>query len=164
LTRAGEAVVQEMEHLGMWIDLAHLSDAGVADIFRLTDGPVMASHANARKVHVHPRNLTDEAIKEIISRRGWIGLTFEGAFVSEPAEASIADVLRHLDHILELGGEHSVGLGSDFDGTSNTVPGLMNAGDYPDFAKQLVERYGEITARKILFDNFEHFLYRALPD
>lgn len=163
LTAAGMAVVKEMTRLGMWIDLAHLADAGVADILRLTDGPVMASHANARAVHHHPRNLTDDVIREIVKRRGWIGLTFEGAFVDDPAQASIDGVFRHIDHMLELGAEDALGFGSDFDGTANPVPGLSHAGDYAVFSKQLTERYGEAIAQKLTFTNFEAFLQQVLP-
>ncbi|WAH35335.1 dipeptidase [Alicyclobacillus dauci] len=163
LTRAGRAVVRELQRLSMWIDLAHLHDNGVRDILRLTDGPVMASHANARAVHEHRRNLTDDVIREIIRRDGWIGLTFEASFVSGSSRVTTDDVLRHLDHVLELGGEKHVGFGSDFDGTSHSVEGLSESQDYAPLAEQLVERYGRDVAQQVLFHNFESFLIRQLP-
>lgn len=163
LTEAGRRIVREMERLGMWIDLAHLGDAGVRDILALTDGPVMASHANARAVHDHPRNLTDDVIREIIRRRGWMGLTFEASFVADPEIAKLDDVFAHLDHLLDLGAEDAVGLGSDFDGTSHPLPGLAAADDYLGFAALVVQRYGETVARKLLHQNLERFLLRHLP-
>lgn len=163
LTQAGRSVVQEMNRLQMWVDLAHLADAGVQDVFSLTDGPVMASHANSRTIHEHPRNLTDAVIREISHRKGWIGLVFEGAFVASPDELSIDKVIRHLDHMLELGAEDVVGFGSDFDGTSNFVHGLENAADYKPFAEMVLERYGTALGNKILFENFERFLMTNLP-
>ncbi|GLV12437.1 diguanylate cyclase [Alicyclobacillus hesperidum] len=162
LTRAGRDVLREMQHLSMWIDLAHLHDAGVRDVLRLTDGPVMASHANARAVHAHRRNLTDDTIREIIRRQGWIGLTFEARFVAE-GQVRIDDVFRHLDHILELGGQHHVGFGSDFDGTSNDIVGLTASRDYAPFAQQVLDRYGRELGSAVLFGNFEAFLQRQLP-
>jgi membrane dipeptidase len=162
LTRAGRAVVRELQRMAMWIDLAHLHDAGVRDILRFTDGPVMASHANARAVHAHRRNLTDDVIREIIRRDGWLGLTFEASFLSDKP-ASSDDVLRHLDHVLELGGARHVGFGSDFDGTSNPVAGLSESRDYAQLAQTIRERYGNELAHRILFDNFEAFLLRQLP-
>jgi len=163
LTGAGRAVVKEMARLGMWVDLAHLADQGVKDVFSLCDGPVMASHANCRSVHVHPRNLTDAVIRELVSRNGWMGLVFEGSFIGPLETLSVAGVFTHLDHILELGGEHVVGFGSDFDGTSHSIPGLTDAADYAAFAGQLAQRYGPALAEKMLFSNFERFLGEVLP-
>ncbi|WP_303798006.1 dipeptidase [Alicyclobacillus macrosporangiidus] len=164
LTEAGRQVVREMARLGMWLDLAHLSDAGMSDALALTDGPVMASHANARAVHAHPRNLPDEVIRELIRRRGWIGLVFEASFVAPLERASTEDVFRHLDHILDLGGEDCVGFGSDFDGASHPLPGLADAADYAPFAEQVVARYGRDLGEKILWRNFERFLMESLPN
>lgn len=162
LTREGRAVVRELQRLSMWIDLAHLHDAGVRDILRVTDGPVMASHANARAIHHHRRNLSDDVIREIIRRDGWLGLTFEGSFVGD-GRVTVDDVLRHLDHVLELGGLNHVGFGSDFDGTSTRIHGLSSSRDYDSFSAQLEARYGAEVTRTILFDNFESFLARQLP-
>lgn len=162
LTRAGRAVVRELQRLSMWIDLAHLHDSGVRDILRVTDGPVMSSHANARAVHDHRRNLTDDVIREIIRRDGWLGLTFEASFVAD-THVTVADIFRHLDHVLELGGAKHVGFGSDFDGTSTAIDGLASSRDYASFAAQLETRYGNALATSILFDNFEAFLMRQLP-
>lgn len=162
LTRAGRAVVRELQRLSMWIDLAHLHDTGVRDILRFTDGPVMASHANARAVHEHRRNLTDDVIREIIRRDGWMGLTFEGSFVTD-GHATMDDVLRHVDHVLELGGQKHLGFGSDFDGTSTPVAGLEASRDYVALAERLQARYGKEVTADLLFHNFEQFLLRQLP-
>jgi membrane dipeptidase len=163
LTQAGRAVVKEMQRLGVWIDIAHLADAGVKDVFSMTDGPVMASHANSRTVLEHPRNLTDGVIREIVSRQGWMGLVFEGSFVASSKDLSIDQVFQHLDHMLELGAEDCVGFGSDFDGTSHPIPGLTTAADYKPFSEMVLERYGASLGNKILFENFERFLTTILP-
>lgn len=162
LTRAGRAVVREMQRLSMWIDLAHLHDAGVRDILRITDGPLIASHACARAVHHHRRNLTDDVIRELIRRDGWIGITFEASFVGD-GHVTVDDVFSHIDHVIEIGGDKNLGFGSDFDGASNDIVGLTNSQDYLSFAATLVARYGEPTAKRLLFDNFEAFLHRQLP-
>lgn len=162
LTKAGRDVILEMVRLGMWVDIAHLADQGVHDIFGLTDAPVMASHANVRSVHKHPRNLTDDVIREIIRRNGWIGLTFEASFLGEPGDVTVDDVFRHLDHLLELGAMECVGFGSDFDGTSHAVRGLSSAADYARLSERLVERYGEALAAKLCTLNFERYLQQIL--
>lgn len=162
LTAHGLAVVREAHRLGMWVDLSHLSDRGIADLFDRTSGPLMASHANCRSIHPHPRNLTDDVIRELFRREGWMGLVFEGSFVGKPADVTVDQLLLHLDHVLQLGGENYVGFGSDFDGTSHPMPGLSDAGDYRRFADLIRKRYGSALAEKILFQNFESFLQRTL--
>lgn len=162
LTAAGKRIVKEMESLQLWLDLAHLSDAGVRDVFATNLPHVMASHANARAVHDHPRNLPDDTILEIIRRDGWIGMTFEASFV-HTGPATVDSVFRHVDHVLQLGGENHLGLGSDFDGLSTSVLGLSSAKDYPSFAERLRARYGEVIARKLLHDNLMSYFARQLP-
>ncbi len=162
LTQRGRELVREMERLGLWLDLAHLGDQSTADALRTFDGPVMASHANARSVYAHPRNLTDAVIHEIRERDGWIGVTFEGSFVAEPEHLGVEAVLRHIDHLLQLGAEDHVGFGSDFDGTSHPVPGLVDMEDYHALSERLRERYGRRLAKKLLYENLERFLTRVL--
>lgn len=163
LTAAGHRMVEELDRLHMWVDLAHLADAGIHDVFRWSNGPVMASHANSRRVHEHPRNLTDDVIKELIARDGWIGLTFEASFLAPVTQAGVHHVLRHLDHMLELGAENHLGFGSDFDGASHPLPGLANAADYASLATHLEDRYGALLTEKLLYRNFDAFLKRVLP-
>lgn len=163
LTSAGRGIIEEMIQRSMWIDIAHLADRGVADIFEMTDSSVMASHANARQVHAHRRNLTDEVIAELIRRNGWMGITFEASFVAQE-QVGIDNVFRHVDHVLSLGGENTLGFGSDFDGTSNIVSGLSSADHYRRFAELVMYRYGDVIGEKILFQNFESYLERQLPE
>lgn len=162
LTRAGKQIVSMMEELQMWIDIAHLADAGVFDVFSITKGIVMASHANLRKIHEHPRNLTDDTVREIVRRDGWLGLTFEASFVAK-SEAGLEDFMRHVDHALSLGCERHLGFGSDFDGTSHALQGLATVSDYPKLAERLDKEYGRELAEKILYGNFLDFLSRQLP-
>lgn len=163
LTESGRTVLAELNRLHMWVDIAHLSDAGVRDVFRWSEGPVMASHANSRAVQAHPRNLPDAVIQELIGRGGWMGLTFEASFVGRGDSVHRVDLLRHIDHLLDLGAEDILGFGSDFDGTSSQVQELAEAADYESLAELLIHRYGVAVAEKILHRNFERFLASALP-
>ncbi|MCL6548522.1 MAG: membrane dipeptidase [Alicyclobacillus sp.] len=163
LTEAGRAVLKEMERIGMWLDIAHLGNTSTREALEAFDGPVMASHANVRARHAHRRNLPDPVIRELIRRRGWIGLTFEASFVAPPP-ATIEHVFHHLDHILDLGGQECVGFGSDFDGLNTPVCGLESAAAYAGLAERLAERYGSDLADRILFRNLYAFLERSLPE
>jgi membrane dipeptidase len=116
-TAFGREAIREMERLGMVVDVSHLSDKGFSELCDLATRPFIATHSNARAVCNHRRNLTDEMFGEIRDRGGLVGLNYYNDFiVEEGASASIDDVLRHIHHFLDRGGEDTLALGSDFDG------------------------------------------------
>src|SRR5215211_4848693 len=63
LTRLGRAAVQEMNRLGIVVDVSHASDRTTWDVLETSTHPVIASHSNTRALHDHPRNVTDEMIQ-----------------------------------------------------------------------------------------------------
>lgn len=122
LTDTGILFAQEMERLGILIDLSHLNDAGIRDVFIHTKGPVIASHSNARAICGHLRNVTDGMIREIAQRGGVIGINFYPRFLSGmPGEGRMADMVRHMKHMKKVGGIGCIALGSDFDGFGEPV-------------------------------------------
>ena len=117
LTAFGKAAVREMEEAGIFVDVSHLNDRGFFDLLDKAQKPFVASHSNARAVCPHRRNLTDEQIREMVDRKCLIGLNYYSPFLrSDGNAATLEDLWRHGEHILELGGEDCLALGSDFDG------------------------------------------------
>ena len=115
----GIEAIQYMEELGMLVDVSHLNDGGIADVLTYTKKPVLATHSNARSIANHPRNLIDEHIKGIAESGGLIGLCISPRFLRGSGnESTIEDMIRHLDYILDVGGEDVLAIGTDFDGTS----------------------------------------------
>ena len=161
LTPFGREVIQEMNRLGMVVDVAHLAPKGFWDVMELSTAPVIDSHANARAIHDHRRNLDDEQLKALFAKGGLIGLTYVPMFIGE-GDVSITDLLRHADHILSLGGEDHLGLGSDFDGIEQTVVDLRHGGDYPRLQEAMFKTYGDTVAKKILGGNFKRVLESIL--
>lgn len=142
LTDCGIHMIQEMERLGMLIDVSHLSDGGFWDVIRYTQKPFVASHSNAASVCNICRNLTDDMIRALGKRGGVMGLNFCTDFLCEPTEenrtsmggilssdcipvSQISDMVRHIRHISNVGGIEVCALGSDFDGIEN----LLEFGD-----------------------------------
>jgi membrane dipeptidase len=136
LTDLGRALIPEMDRLGLVHDLSHLSDVGAREVLELATGQVMASHSNCRAI-VEPgagdgeaqRHLSDDMIRAIVGRGGMIGLNLFDRFLvparEQPRRATIADCVRHIEHVCELAGDrHHVGLGSDLDGglTADQIP------------------------------------------
>lgn len=116
LTEFGKKVVEEMNKLGMIIDVSHLSDGGFYDVINLSKQPVIASHSNARAITNHPRNLTDDMIKKIAECGGVIGINYYSRFLGESNISTIKDIVKHIKHIKKTGGVDVLALGSDFDG------------------------------------------------
>ena len=124
LTEAGKDLVRECNRLGIMLDLSHLNAAGVRDVAKISDAPLVATHSNAHAISPHARNLTDEQLAVIRDSDGMVGLNFAVAFLRPDGQmredVSLDLMMRHLDHLIEHLGEDRVGLGSDFDGA--TVP------------------------------------------
>lgn len=132
LTDRGRAFVGRMEKMGMLVDVSHLSDRGFWDVAEVSRRPFVASHSNARSVCPCVRNLTDEMIRALSERGGVMGLNFCADFLRTVPEGEknpgrLEDVAAHARHILQVGGEDCLGLGSDFDGieTNEALPGAQ---------------------------------------
>lgn len=141
LTETGIAFLGEMERLGMIIDVSHLSDAGIWDVFRHTAKPFVASHSNARALASHPRNLTDEMIKALALRGGVAGINYCAAFLRDwedesKAVSRVADMVAHIRHFKEIGGIGCVGLGSDFDGIRSVLE-MKDPGELPLLEREM---------------------------
>lgn len=140
LTEYGIAVVKEMQRLGMAVDTSHLNEAGFYDIFAKTNHAPLASHSCCRALCDHPRNLTDEQLRLLIREGGYVGVNFYPFFLSDDGKADVKQVAEHIDHICQLGGEHAVGFGSDFDGIETTPDGLGHPGEIPNLLAELRRR------------------------
>ncbi|MDY5620435.1 dipeptidase [Faecalicatena sp.] len=119
LTAFGAQTVERMNELGMLVDVSHLSDGGFWDCIQISRQPICASHSNARALCSHPRNLTDEMLKALGENGGVAGLNFYPAFLCENGNAAVDDIARHALHMIQVGGEDVVAIGTDFDGFDN---------------------------------------------
>lgn len=116
LKEDGIRLLEWMSGKKIAIDLSHTSDRLAYDILDAIEGngfdiPVLASHSNFRAISDYPRNLPDEIAKEIIRRKGLIGLNFFAPFVHKSDPSTI---VRHLEYGLDLGGQDSLCFGADF--------------------------------------------------
>lgn len=154
LTLLGREVVRLNNEHRVWTDVSHLSIAGFWDVMELADLP-FASHSNARVICEHPRNLYDDQIKAMFRKQGLIQVVFCPAFINAGRDmASIADLIRHIDHLCALGGEKQIGFGSDFDGISDYITNLEHAGHYQNLVESLLKHYSEDQVRGFAYENF----------
>ncbi len=158
LTNFGLQLVQELNHLGVVIDVSHLSPKGVHDVLMVIKSPFIASHSNARSLCPHRRNLTDEQLAGIADSGGVVGVTFVPNLLDvEEGKAHLERVLDHIEHVARVAGVDHVGVGSDFDGffENERLPGLEDVSQMPNLTAGLLRRgYREEEIKKIMGGNF----------
>ncbi|QGQ96306.1 membrane dipeptidase [Paenibacillus psychroresistens] len=157
----GQRFVKECNKLGILLDVSHLAEAGFWQLMELSQAPVLASHSNTFELCPHPRNLSNEQIKAIITKQGAIGLTFVPYFVKSN-DPQISDLLRHIDHVCSLGGEDHLGFGSDFDGIETFIPHLEHVGQYDQLINELCKKYPADLVDKLVYRNWLNFLKNSL--
>jgi membrane dipeptidase len=117
LTAHGHDMVSAMEQLGIIVDISHLTDGAFWDVAQTARKPFIASHSNARALCSHKRNLTDDMIKAIAESGGVIGVNFVPFFIEDNAKTvSLEQIIHHIKHIMDIGGESVISIGSDFHG------------------------------------------------
>lgn len=146
----GFELLRAMDEAGVRADVSHLNEAGFWNLMERAELPPIASHSDCRWLCDVPRNLTREQVKAIIERNGYIGINFYSSFLRADGRATLEDAVRHIDAICEMGGEHVLGFGSDFDGIEAWPDGLGDPTGFPLLLDALRGRgYSEETLANI---------------
>lgn len=153
LTHFGKKIVQFHNEHKMLTDVSHLCDKAFWDVMEIAKYPI-ASHSNSRTLCNHRRNLTDEQAVEMFQKGGLIHVVYNPPFVSEKEEATIPDLVKHIDHFCSLGGVKQIGLGSDFDGIATFITDLENASKSQNLINELLKHYSEEEVRGFAYQNF----------
>lgn len=129
LTDFGRAVIAEMNRVGMVVDCAHAGIRSGLEAMRLSTKPCIFSHANARALREHERNITDEQIKAVAATGGVVGVNGLSQYLGT-GPAKIEAFVAHIDYMARLVGPEHVGIGLDFDPTTG-----------PTFDEAVVRKY-----------------------
>lgn len=150
----GEQVIQEMNRVGMMVDISHAGERTFYDALDISTKPIVASHSSARALCNHPRNLYDEQLKALAQKGGVAQVTLYSGFLKEEGAATILDAIAHLNHMVDVMGIEHVGIGTDFDGDGGII-GCVSASELINFTRQLLkQRYSEADIRRIWGGNF----------
>ena len=155
LSAFGRSVVEEMNRLGMLVDVSHISEKGFWDVLEHSKAPVIASHSNSKAICNHPRNLTDDQLKTLKANGGVAGINLYPNFLNNTDTSSIDDIIKHIEHITALTGEDHIGLGCDFDGIECTPTDIKGVQDiHRIFERLLSLNYSNEFIEKFACGNF----------
>jgi membrane dipeptidase len=154
LTIDGIDYIKKMEELNMIIDVSHGSNKLVEDVLNNTSKPFVASHSNCYSVTNVGRNLNDNLLRKMIERECVIGINFCSEFISDRSDkvSTISDIIKHIDYMIDLGGENSIGFGADLDGINSKLE-IKDSGNMKEIVRALEKRYSKSIVKKICSEN-----------
>ena len=161
LTDFGKEVIKRCFDIGIIPDISHASIKSANDIFNIAEGvrkPVIASHSCSFAAYHHARNLRDDQFERIKSLGGIVGLSFCRYHLTNKNDKCNTDnILAHLEHYLEIGGEDTVCFGADMDGAPmpDDIKGIESV---PMLYEKLCDRFGRAVSDKITYQNAYNFV------
>ena len=112
LSEFGRVVVEQMNELGMLVDLSHCGQRTTAEAIEGSTAPVAITHSGCSAVFEHPRNKRDEELRKLADRGGVIGI-YMMPFLNAQGPAQVEHFVEHVEYAIALCGEDHVGVGSD---------------------------------------------------
>lgn len=112
LTELGHQTVAALNEHHLMVDLSHSGERTCLDAARTSLSPVSINHTGCRALADLPRNKTDEELRLVAERGGFVGIYFM-PFLTLSGHASAADVVDHIVHAVDVCGEDAVGIGTD---------------------------------------------------
>jgi membrane dipeptidase len=155
LSRFGQQVVEAMNHQGLLIDLSHCGHRTTTDAITSSKQPVAITHTGCAALTDLPRNKTDEELRLLAKRGGVIGI-YMMPFLRSHGQPTSADLIRHVEHAVDICGEDHVGVGTD---------GVVSRVELtPEFVKRHREDVANRRRLGISAPGEEDDVYTFLPD
>ncbi len=185
LSDFGRDVIDEMNRLGILIDLSHVGPRTSEDAIAHSKVPLAYTHCCPSGLRMHPRNKSDDQLRAIVARGGFVGVATYPPFLPKGAQSTVDDCVEAFAYVVDLVGEDHVGIGTDFtqgqgpaffewlradkgDGrslapgmtTDVTMPiGFERIADYPNLTAAMLRcGWSEARVRKIMGENWLRFL------
>ncbi|CAG0880683.1 unnamed protein product [Cyprideis torosa] len=155
LTHFGKLIVQEMNRLGMIVDVSGASEKTMHDVFDASTAPVIMSHSASKAVCDNPRNVGDQTLKALRDNGGIVMVPFYSRFVACQEKSTLSDVVAHINHIRSIIGTDHIGIGSYFDSGDSTPVGLEDVSKFPNLFEELWrQNWSEEDLKKLAGENF----------
>jgi membrane dipeptidase len=155
LSALGAKAVEEMNRMGIAIDLSHVGERASYEVIDRSDAPVLITHANAKAIIDAPRNKSDELLKRVAARGGTIGATIHGfmCWNGDPTRRHrLTDYVRHIEYLRDLVGIDHVAIGTDFPsvGANSRAAEILEftASRYPSVSQPYTQAFGNSLASR----------------
>jgi membrane dipeptidase len=112
LTPLGREVVERLNAARVMVDLSHSGERTCLEAARVSQQPISINHTGCRALNDLPRNKSDEELKLVADKGGFVGIYFM-PFLDPTGHATAADVVVHIEHAVNVCGEDHVGIGTD---------------------------------------------------
>ena len=112
LSRTGVEAIERLNSLGILVDLSHCGRQTAADAIRVSKRPIAFTHTGCAALVDHPRHRTDEELRAVANKGGVSGVFFM-PYLSGGKQPTAADVVRHLEHMIDVAGEDHTSIGTD---------------------------------------------------
>lgn len=166
LSPFGREAVAECFRLGIIPDLSHASGLMTDQVIEMcgeSNRVCIATHSNSYHVCRHSRNLTDERFRRICEMGGVVGISLAREHLSADDSCGIDDIIGHIEHYLEIGGENNLCLGCDLDGVTRLPDGIAGVSDLEKIADRLGQiNYSDDQILKIFYGNGRRFISENL--
>lgn len=113
VSRFGHMVIEEMNRLGMIVDLSHAGKKTCLDAIKSSSMPVTISHANPSFFHKAVRNIDEDVLLSLVSKNGFIGLSLYPFHLKDQGKCKIDDFCLMIKQLSKLIGIDHIGIGSD---------------------------------------------------
>lgn len=162
LTPLGEKVVEKMLEMGMMIDLTHCTPTARQQVYKIVGDKmhaVMATHVGAYGIKPSPYNLEDWEVKWIADHGGVVGIIFMNDWLNSHAEKmGLDNISQTIRHLVNVGGEDVVAIGTDFDGFTDPPDDLIDSSEMPRLTQRLMSEYLEDGTRRYSDETVIKFL------
>jgi membrane dipeptidase len=158
LSAFGAQMVELLNERKVLVDLAHISARGfwAACDAHAKDVPFLVTHTGVSGVHRHWRNLDDDQIRAVARSGGVVGIMYHAPFLGDrPWAGRVDTIARHIAHVLDVAGEDTPALGSDWDGAIIPPRDMPTCLELPRLVAALSKRgLTDSAIQKILGLNF----------
>lgn len=184
LSGFGREVIDEMNRLGILVDLSHVGSRTSSDTIAYSKRPCAYTHVAPAGAFDHPRNKSDSQLREIVDRGGFVGVAIYPPFMKTGADTDLDDCIELFEYMLQVCGDQNIGIGTDFTqgqdeaffdwlrhdkgyarranpgrGVAPFVKGLDTLAGYPQLTAAMERRgWKETRIRAVLGENWLRFL------
>ncbi|HEY0295450.1 MAG TPA: membrane dipeptidase [Bordetella sp.] len=188
LSGFGREVVEEMNRLRLLVDLSHVGQKTASDAIAHSKRGCAYTHVAPYGLFNHARNKTDEQLREVVERGGFVGVATYPPFMKTGAETNLDDCIDLFEYMLNVCGESNIGIGTDFTqgygddffdwlrqdkgyarranpgrGRAPTVKGMETLASYPKLTGAMQRRgWHETRIRGVLGENWLRFLEESI--